>query len=99
MEKEHDVFICFHDINLDVCLPKEQVFDFMEKFGVVFSRKFEGSTKQVKTINYSSNFIDSKSWHLKITIWENDENKFYDFLKSFCEEKNLSFRDPRIHKD
>jgi hypothetical protein len=31
-----------------------------------------------------------------VTIWDEEEEKFCAFLETFCLERHLSFRDPRV---
>ena len=94
MTRDHDVIIYWRDISLDVVIPKPHVWDFMERFGNEFATKdsHEGTTHIRPVEGY---YDHPNGWHIQIKVWENDENRFYDFLQKFCDDKGMSFRDPR----
>ncbi len=96
MAKKCDVLIYMRDISLDVVIPAKHAFAFMEQFGTEFavndSSEVEGD-RRIKAVN---GYHDHPAgWHIKVSVWENDENRFYNFLERFSQERGLSFRDPR----
>lgn len=92
-EKNPEVIIYAREIRLDVVIPKSHVWEFMEEFGREFAVKFFEGGKRLKAVD--GYFEHPGGWHIQLVIWEDDENRFYDFLQKFCEERKLSFRDPR----
>ncbi len=92
MGKEYDVLIYSRHISLDIVIPEEHVWDFMAQFG----RKFAiGNSEGTTHITPVDSYYDHPGgWHVKVTVWEIDEAKFYSFLRRFCEEKSVTFEDP-----
>lgn len=98
MSKEHDVIVYMRNIKLDVVIPKKWGWSFMNQFGKKFAVKnhFSGE-KEIKSVDGYSKHLNG--WHIHITIRENEEKKFYEFLQKFCNRRKISFRDPREYSE
>jgi hypothetical protein len=91
--KKYDVIIYMRYIKLDVVIPKPYVWEFMEQFGNEFAVNCLEGGKDIKSVD--GYYDHPGGWHIQISVFENDEERFYDFLQKFCEEKGISYRDPR----
>ena len=93
MADRHDVSIYMRHISLDVVIPEKYVWEFMAEFGRAFAVKdsHEG-TKPIKAVD--GYYENPGSLHVQVSVWENDEGRFYDFLRDFCISRDLSFREP-----
>ena len=96
---EKEILVYEPSFIFQLSIPQENVWELMKEFGKTFAEKWEGPFKNVQTVDYALNDINTKNWRINVVVEKNDENKFYDFLKQFCEERNLSFKDPRSHKE
>jgi len=93
MVSQNDVIIYMRHISLDVVIPEEYVWEFMAEFGKTFA--VEDSYKGIKNLKAVDSYYEHPAgWHIQVSVWENDESKFYDFLRSFCSKRKLSFREP-----
>jgi hypothetical protein len=94
---ESDVIVYMRHILLEVTIPEEFVWEFMKEYGCTFALEdlMEGGTRVVTVQNY---YNHPNGWHVEVKVWENDEQKFYNFLKNFCGERGLTFRDPHLEK-
>jgi hypothetical protein len=68
----------------------------MEAFGNAFAIDDMDRGKTIKAVD--GYFDHPNGWHIQVTVWENDEGRFYEFLQTFCIMNNLTFRDPRSSK-
>ena len=93
---KHDVIIYMRDIKLDVVIPKDFVWEFILAFGEEFAVQDSHLGKVFKTID--GYYDHPNGWHIQLSVYENDEDRFYDFLKKFCEDRDLLFRDPRTEE-
>jgi|APSaa5957512622_1039677.scaffolds.fasta_scaffold149113_1 hypothetical protein len=93
MAKDHDVIIYMRFIKLDVVIPKSVVWKFMAEFGVAFSVDNSHGGRDIQSVD--GYYDHPNGWHVKVSVWENDEQHFYEFLAKFCEEHDLKFRDPK----
>ena len=89
-----DVIIYMRHIKLDVVIPKPYVWEFMEQFGTEFAvaQSLDGGNHLKAVDGY---YEHPGGWHIQVSVWENDEERFYKFLNKFCKERKLSLRDPR----
>ena len=93
MANRNDVIVYMRHISLDVVIPKKYVWEFMQEFGETFA--VEDSYEGVKNLKAVDGYYDHPAgWHIQVTVFENDESKFYDFLRTFCSKRELSFREP-----
>lgn len=90
-----DVVIYMRDIKLDVVIPEKHAWNFMKEFGKAFAIKNDCEGYMVdKPVD--AYYTYPASFHIQVSVWENDEERFYDFLRAFCSARNLSFRDPKM---
>ncbi len=95
MADRHDVTIYMRHIQLDVVIPEKHVWEFMTDFGKVFA--VEDSHEGIKNLKAVDGYYEHPAgWHIQVSVWENDESRFYDFLRSFCSTRTLSFREPEV---
>lgn len=95
MIDRHDVIIYMRHIQLDVVIPKKCVWEFMAEFGKAFA--IEDSHKGTKNLKAVDGYYEHPAgWHIQVSVWENDESRFYDFLRGFCSDRNLLFREPEV---
>ncbi|MFH1111829.1 MAG: hypothetical protein V1712_02030 [Patescibacteria group bacterium] len=78
-------------IQLEVIVPEVHVWKFIAAFGKTFTMhdSMEG-TDQIKAVDHY--YCHPNGWHITVTVFENDENKFYQFFHSFCRKNQLTFR-------
>ena len=93
---KHDVIIYMRDIKLDVVIPKDFVWEFILAFGEEFTVEDTHLGKAFKTID--DYYDHPNGWHIKLSVYEKDENRFYAFLEEFCKKRDLLFRDPRTEE-
>ena len=95
------------EINIFLQVPRDENFASIfiqlgeafrvEEFKNIYLNQEEEQTG--KPAFFPSDFIDRKNTnHFHITIMENDEKRFYEFLQKFCEERNISFDNPNKSK-
>jgi hypothetical protein len=91
--KKYDVIIYWRYVKLDVVIPEQYAWEFMAEFGKTFAVTcaWEGGSF-VKAID--GYYEHPGGWHIQVSITDTDEMKFYDFLRNFCQQRNLSFREP-----
>ncbi len=92
MADSPEVLIYMRSIQLDVVIPEEHVFDFKKKFGWEFATPGYEGGRQFRSVD--SDRYHPNGWHIEVTMLEDEEKRFYDFLRQFCNEKNLKFREP-----
>jgi hypothetical protein len=92
MTNRNDVIIYMRYISLDVVIPEKYVWEFMREFGETFAVKDSDGVKNLKAVD--GYYDHPAGWHIQVTVFENDEGKFYDFLRTFCSKRKLSFREP-----
>jgi hypothetical protein len=86
-----EVQIYMRAVSFDVVVPEKYVWEFMKEFGLAFAMKdtYEGTTN-VRTVDDYYNH--PAGWHVSVSVHESEEQKFVDFLLSFCVERDLPFR-------
>ena len=91
--KKFDVSIYWRSVSLDVVIPKQYVWEFMAEFGKAFviTDAREGG-QFIKAVD--GYYEHPGGWHIQVSITDSEEMKFYDFLRGFCQQRNLSFREP-----
>jgi hypothetical protein len=90
---DKQVSIYMRHIVLDVVVPKERLFSFMQAYGEAFRQEdtYSGTSSLKSVLKYYEN---PASYHVVVQVSEYDEGSFYDFVNEFCESSGLSFRDP-----
>ena len=90
---EHTVFVYSREIRLEVVIPEGHVWSFIKDFGETFFIDDTTLGKRPRPIDsYDSH---PNGWHIKVTINDNHEEKFYNFLNDFAKRMGLQFiRDP-----
>lgn len=73
-------------------LPEKYLGKFIVKFGHEFAESDESMTnsKTRRVDNYGVQ-VDGR-WSVEGTIWEEDADKFYSFLKNFCSTNSIDFQ-------
>ena len=89
----HDVSIYMRSIVFDVVIPEQHVFDFMKAYGEEFQTtdSYSGVTNKKSVESYYQNPV---CWHVQVKVYEEDEQRFHEFLRKFSLERKLSFREP-----
>jgi hypothetical protein len=92
--KDFDVIIYMEDelISLDVVVPKEHTGDFMVKFGEEFAFDTMDAGKVAKKVD--DYYSHPNGWHIRVCVDRKQKDRLYAFIRNFCKEKNLSFREP-----
>lgn len=82
-------------ISFDVVVPEQYVWEFMRDYGEEFkvTDSYSGVTSKKPVEGY---YEHPTSWHIQVKVFEEDEQRFHEFLRKFSLERNLSFRDPDI---
>ena len=92
MDKERDVFIIDEKIELKVIIPA--------KYDLLFADLFMEMKNFGHSVDSIGNYPDrADTSRVKLKIFKDKENDFYEFLKKFCDKRKLSFRDPRRKRD
>jgi len=92
MAKEKiEVRVHYRTLHLEVVIPKEYVWEFMEEFGKTFAEENEGTSRNKAVDSYEEY---PSGWHIHVTFSDKDEVEFHDFLRSFSQQRNLPFREP-----
>ncbi len=91
MSKNVRVAIYGREIRFNMVIPKRYVLEFICSFRKTFG---DITTENPQPVD-DGRYCDTYGWHVQVTICETEENSFYDFVKRFCQRRNLSFRDPR----
>lgn len=88
----HDVIIYLRSLLLEVVIPEKYVWEFMGEFGKAFAIQDSAGTKEIKAVeDYHEH---PNGWHIRVSVWDRDEGRFYRFLRDFCAKRKLSFREP-----
>ena len=90
---KNTVSIYMRRISLEVVLPEALVSLFMRKFGERFSVEHSDRSTNIRPVD--TYFDHPKGWHVRVTVNEQEERGFYNFLRGFCKEAAISFIDPR----
>ena len=91
MSNKRDVGIYMRHIQLDVVIPERYVWEFMKDFGNEFA---ENDDEGFKTIKAVDDYYDHPGgWHIQVQVIEDDEPRFYVFLRKFCSERGLFFNE------
>ncbi len=93
MPKEHDVSIYMRFIYLHIVIPLPHVWEFIINYGEEFAVHDTHAGKMFQPVETYRDHPNG--WHIEVKIWENDEERFYQFLAKFCDRHELKFRDPR----
>ena len=94
MAETNEVMIYLRKILLEVVIPKKYLWEFMEEFGRAFAEKnILLGIEQFKALD--DYYEHPNGWHVKVSVSEGYESKFYDFLRNFCLKRDLSFRDSK----
>ena len=64
----------------------------MEAFGTEFAVNDTHQGKVFQAVDHY--FEHPNGWHITVTVCENDEPRFHHFLRSFCETRELGFKEP-----
>ena len=83
MEKEIFVFSSEELVSLKLVLPREQAGDFIVAFGEAFATNNGKDVRKVD--NY---FSAQEDWHIRVSFYEGQKDRFYAFIRKFSEEKN-----------
>jgi len=91
--KDYDVIIYMEDelISLDVVVPKEHTGDFIVKFGEEFAHDNMELGKVARKVD--DYYSHGGGWHIKVSVDRSQKERLYAFIRNFCKEKNLSFRE------
>lgn len=92
-EKEHNVLVYMRSISLEVVIPEDHVWEFKTRFGRNFAPDADRGLNDFR--HTDKEWFHPNGWHLKVTLNEEEEQKFYDFLRQFSKDKNLTFKEPR----
>ena len=90
-QNEREVSIYMRTIKLDVVIPGQFVWEFMESFGRIFAvQDTHEGTRNFKSVD--GYFYHPNGWHVQVTVPWRLEEKFYVFLEDFCKMRGLSFQ-------
>jgi hypothetical protein len=91
--KDYDVIIYMEDelISLDVVVPIEHTGDFIVKFGEEFAVDIMDADKEAKKVD--DYYSHPNGWHIRVSVDREQKERLYAFIRNFCKEKNLSFRE------
>jgi len=90
MSENKEVIIYWKSIQLTVIIPEELVWVFALAFGKEFAcddSHCGWTPAKMDSYRYHPN-----GYHVKVSVWVPQEQKFYDFLEKFCKENNLPVR-------
>ncbi len=93
MPEKNDVSVYMRFVVLEVVIPREYVWKFMEDFGWAFaSEAYEGG----KTFKSVEGCLEHPNgWHVSVKIFDTEEDRFMAFLKNFCLQNGLVSRGSR----
>ena len=91
MGSDYDIGVYMRFIQLEVIIPKEFVWEFMQEFGTEFAVNDLHAGPVFKAVDRYMEHPNG--WHIGVTVWENDEPRFNHFLRSFCEARSLRFKE------
>lgn len=83
-----EVIISMRHVRLDIHIPEEYVWEFIEEF-TTFPDSFED---EFKSIDSYKKYLTC--WEIQLSIREKYEEEFYNFLRDFCSKRNLLFKEP-----
>lgn len=91
---EFDVIIYMEEerFSLDIVVPEQYVGDFVIKFGVEFAVNTVEEETVAKEVDYY--YSHPAGWHVGVSITSSKKDQLYQFIRNFCRDKGLSFRDP-----
>jgi len=89
---DYDVKIYMEDelISLVVLMPIEHTGDFIVKFAEEFAVDIMDAGKEVKKVD--DYYSHPSGWHIRVSVDKGQKERLYAFIRNFCKEKNLSFR-------
>ncbi|MFA6098021.1 MAG: hypothetical protein WCV50_04445 [Patescibacteria group bacterium] len=94
MSDQSEVSIYSRHIRLEVVIPEKYFGEFIMEFGQAFA--VEGGREGIRRIKAVDSYYNHPSgWHIKASVHEDDEDRFYEFLRGFCQSRDLPFRDPK----
>lgn len=74
----------------DVVIPEQYVWEFMAEFGRTFAVDSQGVSFAKAVEGY---YEHPNGWHIQVKVEDEDEIKFYNFLRDFSQQRNLPFRE------
>ncbi|MFA5925641.1 MAG: hypothetical protein WC831_01795 [Parcubacteria group bacterium] len=77
-------------LTLDTVVPEKYVWEFMKEFGEAWEVEKQGLP--FKSVD--GYYKHPNGWHVQVKIGDIDEEKFYNFIRGFCQQRGLSFREP-----
>ena len=86
-----DVIIYWKNIQFDVVLPVDKVWDFALAFGEAFALNDSHQGRIPSVIDKYD--YHPNGYHVWVSVWVNKEQQFYDFLRDFCSKQGLSVRE------
>lgn len=91
MKQEVIVYMEDELISLEVVIPKKYSGDFIVEFGNEFAiNTIDGGPEAKRVDEY---FSHPAGWHVRVSVDLSQRVQLYQFLRNFCEKRNLSFRD------
>jgi len=92
MPKQEQVIIYWKRIQFQVCLPEDKVWPFAMAFGKEFAKEdaIEGGMVYPTMDQY---FIQGRGYHVLVSVHVSEEEKFYKFLRNFCQQHRLPVRE------
>lgn len=75
------------DICLDVVIPKQYVWEFMEEFGRSFAIRSSHGGSEFKAVE--GYYEHPNGWHIQVCVSENQEDSFRTFLHDFAKHRSL----------
>jgi hypothetical protein len=89
MPLHREVRVHAKNIQLEVIIPKEKVWEFAEAFGIAFAEDdSQSGNKHIKAVD--SYFEHPNGWHVFVTVCRFDEKKFLYFLGDFAKDRDLT---------
>jgi hypothetical protein len=74
----------------DAVIPEQYVWEFMAEFGKTFAEESDGVSRNKAVDGYVEYPC---GWHIQVKVEDEDEMKFYNFLRDFSQQRNLPFRE------
>jgi hypothetical protein len=90
MSKKCNVSISRRCIQLEVTIPAENVSAFIDEFSLAFISPDTIRTTAVTAANDNPKRLSD--WYVKVIVPGNEEKRFREFLKNFCERRGLKFK-------
>ena len=88
MSKPDEVIIYWKNIQFDVILPENKVWPFVLAFGEKFALPPDSSPRQIEGF-----FPQGFGYCVQAGVHVSEEQKFYNFLRAFCQEHGLPVRE------